>query len=644
MGFSIHKKLVIWFVFVSLLSLGLATLIGVHSIDTIVMDQAQDKVKSDLNTANEVYNYKKEKIRDLVRFTANLKLVQDALVNDDTDFLTYKLKRIMDDEGLDLLVITDSSGTVVARGQNDVCGDSQADDPLVMRALAGSTVVSTEIVPESKLLLEGEDLRERAAIAFVYTPKAKPTSKTSETSGMMIKSAAPIYHNDTLVGVIYGGHLINRNYEIVDRIKNIVYKDKVYGDRDIGTATIFQGDLRISTNVRESSGDRAIGTRVSEEVYNTVLVSGEKWIDRAYVVNAWYFTAYEPIYDINGNVIGILYVGMLEKPFTDIEQKMLTKFAAIILVAIILSFLIASVLAHNISEPITELLHTTRSIADGDLSKRVNVTRGDEIGELAVAFNRMADVLKKNAESIREKTAKLEHANIELKEIDRLKSEFINIASHELRTPLTTLKGYLELALDGTLGGFTDIQMTKLKIMNRNADRLLGLVNDLLNLSDIQSRQMHLIKKKTSLRDMLDDAIEHIKPLADSKGHEILVDIREDMVITCDRARIVYALRHLLDDAVRYTTEPGTIRITAEDKIDDVHICISDTGVGIPENELENIFIPFYELKGSMQHTTGTSGLGLSIAKGIVEAHGGVIWIKSKVGVGTIFHIVLPKG
>lgn len=644
MGFSIHKKLVIWFVFVSVLSLGLATLIGVHSIDTIVMDQAQDKVKSDLNTANEVYNYKEEKIRDSVRFTANLELIQDAVVNNDTDFLTYKLKRIMDDENLDLLVITDSDGTVVARGQNDVCGDSQADDPLVMRALAGSTVVSTEIVPESKLLLEGEDLRERAAMEFVYTPKAKPTSKTNETSGMMIRSAAPIYHNNTLVGVIYGGHLINRNYEIVDRIKNIVYRDKVYEDRDIGTATIFQGDLRISTNVRDSSGDRAIRTRVSEEVYDAVLVSGEKWIDRAFVVNAMYITAYEPIYDIDDNVIGILYVGMLEKPFIDLEQKMLTKFAVVILVAVILSFLIAGVLARNISEPVSELVRTTRSIADGDLPNRVDVTRGDEIGELAVAFNRMADVLKKNADAIREKTAELEHANIELKETDRLKSEFINIASHELRTPLTTLKGYLELALDGTLGGFTDVQTTKLKIMNRNADRLLGLVNDLLNLSEIQSRQMHLMKTNISLRDMMDDAIERIKPLADSKGHEILVDIRENMIITCDRARIVYALRHLLDDAVRYTPEPGTIRITAEDKIDDVHIRISDTGVGIPENELENIFIPFYELKGSMQHATGTSGLGLSIVKGIVEAHGGVIWIKSKIDAGTIFHIVLPKG
>lgn len=643
MGLTIYRKLVIWFVFISLLSLGLATMIGVHSIDTSVMNQAQNKVKSDLNTANEVYNYKMEKIRDSVRFTANLELIQIALINNDTDFLKSRLERIMDDEDLDLLVVTDSDGLVIARGQNDVRGDSQADDLLVMQALTGRTVVSTEIVPRSKLMLEGEDLAERAYMEFVSTPKAKPTSETNETSGMMIKAAAPIYQNNTLVGVIYGGHLINRNYEIVDRIKNIVYEGHQYENRDIGTATIFQGDLRISTNVRESGGSRAIRTRVSEDVYDAVLIREEKWIDRAFVVNAMYITAYEPIYDIDGNVIGILYVGMLEEPFLDMKQEILTKFAVVILFAVILSILIAGIFARSISKPVSELVSATRAIADGDLTRRVNLARGDEVGDLADAFNRMADVLERDAEAIEEKTIELEKANIELKELDRLKSKFINIASHELRTPLTTLKGYLELALDGTLGEFTDTQMTKLKIMNRNADRLLGLVNDLLNLSEIQSRQLHLVKKKSSLRMLIDGAVQRVKPFADSKGHVIVVDIPEDTTLTCDRTRTVYALRHLIDDALRYTPDPGTIGITAEDTIDGIHICVSDTGTGIPENEIENIFIPFYELKGSMQHTTGTSGLGLSIVKGIVEAHGGVIWIESEVGVGTVFHIVLPK-
>ena len=313
-------------------------------------------------------------------------------------------------------------------------------------------------------------------------------------------------------------------------------------------------------------------------------------------------------------------------------------------IAIVLSLVIAGSLARSISAPLSELAHTAGMIADGGHTKRVNTGRDDEIGELAVAFNRMADVLKENTDDLEEKTAELKRMNAELKELDRLKSEFISIASHELRTPLTTLKGYLELALDGTLGEFTDLQTSKLKIMNRNTDRLIGLINDLMNLSDIQSRRMHLVKEKSSLIYLVDEAVRLIKPLADSKGHVLVINVPDNMMLSCDWTRIAYALRHLLDDAVRFTPEPGTIEITAEYQLDDVHIRVRDTGIGIPKSEFENIFIPFYELKSSMQHTTGTSGLGLSIVKGIIEAHGGMIRVESEVGAGTVFHIVLPRG
>ncbi len=135
----------------------------------------------------------------------------------------------------------------------------------------------------------------------------------------------------------------------------------------------------------------------------------------------------------------------------------------------------------------------------------------------------------------------------------------------------------------------------------------------------------------------------HAKPLADSKGHNVVVNVPDDIIITCDRERLVYAIYHLLDDAARYTPEPGTIRVDAGVETDGIHISVSDTGIGIPESELGNIFMPFYELKDLMQHTTGTIGIGLSIVKGIIEAHGGVIRAEGKVGKGTTFHIVLPS-
>ena len=124
---------------------------------------------------------------------------------------------------------------------------------------------------------------------------------------MIIKAAAPIFdYEGKLIGVLYGGILLNRNFEIVDKIKDIVYRRETYKGKDIGTATIFQDDLRISTNVKTIDGERAIGTRVSEEVYDQVLIKGNPWIHRAFVVNNWYITAYEPIKNINDELIGIL--------------------------------------------------------------------------------------------------------------------------------------------------------------------------------------------------------------------------------------------------------------------------------------------------------------------------------------------------
>lgn len=203
------------------------------------------------------------------------------------------------------------------------------------RVLSNKEVIAgTAIVSKEDLLKEGTDLAERAHIKFIPTRKATQSAKTEETSGMMIKAAAPVFGYDgTLIGVLYGGKLLNRNYEIVDKVKDIVYEGVKYKGKDTGTATIFQRDLRISTNVKAEDGSRAIGTRVSQEVYERVLEKGLPWVDRAFVVTDWYKTAYEPIRDINGQIVGILYVGILEQPFIDTARRIFFVFLGIVAIA-----------------------------------------------------------------------------------------------------------------------------------------------------------------------------------------------------------------------------------------------------------------------------------------------------------------------
>jgi two-component system NtrC family sensor kinase len=336
MKISLRAKLIISFLAVIIICGLVATLVGIRLIGKGIINQAQDKVKNDLNSARQIYREETENIKDTIRFTAQRFFMKDAFLANDVETLKKELQQIRKTESLDVLTLTDRSGRVIVRSRNpSVAGDSQAGDELVSKVLSNMEVLSaTAVVPRQELMKEGADLAGQAYIKFIPTPKAKPSPETEQGVGMMIKAAAPVLGYDgSLIGVLYGGNLLNQNYDIVDRIKETVYQEVKYKGKDIGTATIFQDDLRISTNVRGEDGKRAIGTRISEDVYEQVLVKGRPWIDRAFVVNNWYITAYEPIKNIKGQIIGALYVGVLEEKFMDMRDKATTMFLVITLIA-----------------------------------------------------------------------------------------------------------------------------------------------------------------------------------------------------------------------------------------------------------------------------------------------------------------------
>ncbi|GAH67729.1 unnamed protein product, partial [marine sediment metagenome] len=222
-----------------------------------------------------------------------------------------------------------------------------------------------------------------------------------EENGMVLKAASPLIDEEgTILGVLYGGILLNQNYEIVDRVKEIVYKGEKYKGIETGTATIFQHDLRISTNVKKANGERAIGTRVSKEVNQTVLKEGKPWIHRAFVVNEWYIAAYEPIKNIDGRIIGILYVGMLEKPYIDLRNNVMIKFTGMAILCVVLLLTILFFITSTIIHPIQGVVFATNKIAQGDLDHKVEINFRDEIGQLAQSFNQMTENLKKANEKL----------------------------------------------------------------------------------------------------------------------------------------------------------------------------------------------------------------------------------------------------
>jgi two-component system NtrC family sensor kinase len=327
---------------------GVMTSLIVNSLITNqIINEAQERVKEDLNTARYVYDSKIRDIDRTIRWTSIRHALKRGLKERKIASIRDELSDLMKEEGLDFLTLTDREGVVVYRFHNPKSsGDSLIHNPFIKGALEKKGVSGTEVLPREELLREGEELASRAALKLIPTPKAKPIEKLEETSGMVLKAAYPILDfNGEVVGALSGGTLLTRNYEIVDRIKSIVFQNAKYKGKDIGTATIFLNDVRISTNVLDREGKRAIGTRAMNEVQGQVLEKGLPWIQRAFVVDDWYITAYEPIKDIQGKIVGILYVGILENKYAILKERLILVFFLLsmstMLVALTLSFLLS---------------------------------------------------------------------------------------------------------------------------------------------------------------------------------------------------------------------------------------------------------------------------------------------------------------
>ncbi len=319
----------------ALIFLALACLIGVATsliVNSLVTNQiifeAQERVKEDLNTARYVYASKIRDVDRTIRWTAIRHVLKKGLKERNVSSIRNELEGLMVEEGLDFLTLVDRNGVVVFRFHNPpVSGDSLLGDPFIRMALEKKAISGTQVLSGDDLSKEGSKLARKAIIPTIPVPKEKPARKMEESSGMVLKAATPVIDfNGNVLGVLTGGVLLNRNFEIVDQIKNIVFKDAKYKGKEIGTATIFLGDLRISTNVIDKEGNRAIGTRAMQEVQEQVLGKGKPWIHRAFVVDDWYITAYEPIRDVQDKIVGMLYVGMLESKYALMKERLILLF------------------------------------------------------------------------------------------------------------------------------------------------------------------------------------------------------------------------------------------------------------------------------------------------------------------------------
>nr|MBI3613478.1 HAMP domain-containing histidine kinase [Nitrospirota bacterium] len=239
-------------------------------------------------------------------------------------------------------------------------------------------------------------------------------------------------------------------------------------------------------------------------------------------------------------------------------------------------------------------------------------------------------------------TRELETANQKLRELDHLKSAFVSIVSHELRTPMTSIKGYVENLLDGISGPLNDRQAQSLERVKCNADRLTRMTNELLDLSRIEAGLIDLRLEPIAIPELVADVVDGAQAFAQPKSITLRQRYDEALPpVTADRDKLHQVLTNLIHNAIKFTPRHGLILVEAATVGEQVQICVSDSGCGIPEQELILVFEKFYRGPSAPIETRG-AGLGLSITKSLVELHGGRIWVTSSQGQGSRFCFTLP--
>lgn len=644
---SLRAKITASFTLIVIGGTVISTLIGSKIITDALLGQAQKRARQGLEAAHTIYAERLDRIGSEVARAARAQAVREATTAGSPDRTATALSTWAHEGALDFLAFVDTEGRVFPA--NPAAGPSRpASLPFVVtRALNAQPAAGTEILSGEFLRAADPAFAERARIAVTSVPNAVSTRTGEITEGLTLLASAPVEQQHRIVGALCGGVLLNRNYEIVDRVKRLLYGGETYEGRDVGTVTIFLRDVRVATNVMTTGGQRAIGTRVSSPVAQSVLERGERWDGRAFVVTDWYVSSYEPIRDPSGSVIGILYAGLLEQPFLAARTEVMLTFLVVCLVGLVVVFVLTYVLTRTTIRPLEEIAAATRQIAAGHLDVRVKTGAHDEIGVLAASFNTMLDALqatKRELEDwartlevkVQERTDELVAVQARMAQSERLASigRLAAGVAHGINNPLGGILTLTMLALEDC--GEQHPMRADLETIVKQTQRCREIVKGLLDFS----RQTDARASKLDVNPIIDSALSLLERQALFHNIKTVRRFQDGLPpVFVDPGQLQEVIINIVLNAVDAMEENGVL--TVETRTDpgraQVVIGISDTGKGIPPDVVPLVFEPFFTTKKVGQGT----GLGLAIVHGIVTRAGGTVDVTSKPG-QTTFSVRLP--
>lgn len=631
---SIRFKLIASLIIASLLVCVVSIFVGGNMLYRSVLDEARNRIRQDLNVARVLYDDRINTIRTALELTASMPEVFSGFCSPESPLPETAFMQLTTHQGLDFLGVTDAQGQVVYRQEGNRSGSpgSSKSYPLVEKVLKEKqTFAGTVVLSEDELLFVAPSLVDRVRVSHAV-PKGGRLF-TTQAAAMTIGVAVPIFLDGSFAGILYGGMLLNQETGLVDKIGETVFKNEIYKGQNVGTATIFLDNLRIATSVKDASGKRALGTRASPEVARRVLGEGGSWTGRARVLDNWYVTAYEPLLDISGKRVGMLYVGVLEAQYADVRARAIAKFASIILVGVLVAIILGWMITGRIMQPVTHLIRASAEISSGNLSPDIGPISKDDIGRLQRNFLTMTDALRE-----KEERKRVEHETRLLQSEKQASiGKLAAGVAHEINNPLTAVLTFTHLILRRK--DLPEEVREDLEMVADQTERVRNIVKSLLDFS----RQSEIEVESIDINGLIRDCVELMKNQALIKDIELSFKGQEKLApLRLDRNRIQSVMINLIINALDATAAGGSIKIVTARSVEGckkgVSIAVEDTGHGISPEDMEHLFDPFFSTKEVGKGT----GLGLAVTAGIVERHGGSIKVRSRKNEGTTFTLWIP--
>ncbi len=662
---SLRYKLLVLVLFPLLLTALLTVGFVVYWSQDFSQNQLLRRVNTDLNVAHASFvRLQRDYLNRLERLAAS-HAFYTAFANRDVQRIQDQLAVMRETTGFDFVNVTDLHGRWILTQGSAPAGASKLG-PLHRQVVTwGTPGVDIEIYSREDLENENPQLSEAARIALVETPHAAPSGRTLEDRAMVIRVIVPVRDpKGTMLALLDGGVVLNNSFGLVDGIRDLVYGPESLPEGSFGTVTLFLDDVRISTNVPVSPGERALGTRVSQVVRTSVLEQGNTWVDYAFVVNDWYISAYEPISDAYGRRVGMLYAGFLEAPFRHAYYRALGAALLLLLLGMLIASLVVARGAKAIFKPIESIAAVVRDIRKGEDKRVGDLAKDDEIGELATQFDATLNLLTlRNVEirqaaerlesKVEERTRELKEKNHRLQEtiaqLGAARQQLVSAeklaalgeltagVAHEINNPIAVIQGNMDV-LRQELGGDIGRVQVEVDLILEQVARIHAIVDKLLRYSRPSAYGAEL--QEVEPNRLIDETLILVEHEIGAKGLHVETDYQATNSITIAAQELQQVLVNLLVNAAHASATGGRITVSTRncEGGGGVAIRIRDQGVGISAEHLPRIFDPFFTTK-----RVGGTGLGLSVSYGLLRRYGGDINVTSEPGEGTTFEVLLPE-